>query len=165
MRAVAIAAIVALVGGCGFHLRESGHATLAPEFSVLRIAGDQRAVLDDMRNALVIEAGVRITDEAPYPLLTLSSESIQSEVLTITAAGTQNDFLLNYSLSYNLRGADGAILIPSRTIRLQREYTFDKINVLASERQDAFLRAAMRRDAVHQVLRALSSLPRPANAN
>lgn len=155
----------AILAGCGFHLRETGHAALAPELAVLRIAGAQRTVLDEMRDALVIEAGVRITEEAPYPLLTLSSETIQSEVLAITAAGTQSDFLLNYRLSYDLRAADGSVLIPSRTIRLQREYTFDKLNVLASERHDEFLRAAMRRDAVHQILRALSSVSPSTRAN
>lgn len=163
--ALATFMLAAIVAGCGFHLPQAGHATLAPELAVLRIAGDQRAVLDEMRDALVIQAGARITEEPPFPLLTLSSESIQSEVLAITAAGTQSDFLLNYRLSYDLRAADGSVLIPSRTIRLQREYTFDKLNVLASERHDEFLRAAMRRDAVRQVLRALSSLGPSLRAN
>jgi LPS-assembly lipoprotein len=157
--------LLAILTGCGFHQRQAGHATLAPELAVLRIAGAQRTVLDEMRDALVIEAGARITEETPYPLLTLSSETIQSEVLAITAAGTQSDFLLNYRLSYDLRAADGSVLIPSRVIRLQREYTFDKLNVLASERHDEFLRAAMRRDAVRQILRALSSVNPSAHAN
>lgn len=165
MRALAVAVLAAFIGGCGFHLREQGIATLPPELSVLRIAGGQRALLDEMRDALVIVAGARITDESAFPLLTISAESIQSEVLAITAAGTQSDFLLNYRLSYDLRAADGSVLIPSRTIRLQREYTFDKLNVLVSERHDEFLRAAMRRDAVHQILRALSSAGAPSNAN
>jgi LPS-assembly lipoprotein len=153
---------VLLTGACGFHPRDAGVATLSPALSSLRVEGGQEVVSESVRNALIVDAGARITEEAGVPLLTLTPELIQSEVLAITAAGTQSDFLLNYSLGYSLRAADGAILIPARTIKLQREYTFDKLNVLASERQDEFLRAAMRRDAVQQILRALAAV-RPAS--
>lgn len=170
MRLLLVLGAILLIGACGFHPRDAGVATLAPALAVLRVEGSQEVVREAVRNALIVDAGARITEAAGVPLLTLTSESIQSEVLAITAAGTQSDFLLNYSIGYSLRAADGAMLIPARTIRLQREYTFDKLNVLASERHDDFLRAAMRRDAVQQILRALAVVrpgvqPEIPNAN
>ena len=74
-------------------------------------------------------------------------------------SGKVSDYLLNYSVTFSLTAADGKVLLPSQVIKLQREYTFDKLNVLAKEREDEFLRREMRRDAVQQILRLLARVP------
>jgi LPS-assembly lipoprotein len=150
-----------LLSACGFHLRGAASADLPAPLATLRLSAPAYAPLTvEMRNALRGQAGVKVVEDlsAPAATLILGGELIQSQVLAIDITGKVSDYLLNYSVSFSLNAADGKVLLPSEVIKLQREYTFDKLNVLAKEREDEFLRQEMRRDAVQQILRRLASL-------
>ncbi len=151
-----------LLGGCGFHLRGTRHAVLPAQFSVLRVTMSGGTayppLLVEMRDALRTEAGAHLTDNPAVhvPTLTLWGESIGSEVAAIDITGRATEYLLDYRVSFSLSGADGKPIIPARTIKIQREYGFNRLNVLATERENAFLQDAMRRDAVRQIIRQLA---------
>ena len=154
-----------LLSACGFHLRGQASANLPASLTTLRLSAPAYAPLTvEMRNAMKGQAGIRVVEglDAPSATLTLTGEQIQSQVQAIDISGKVSDYLLNYSLTFSLTAADGKVLLPSQVIKLQREYTFDKLNVLAKEREDEFLRQEMRRDAVQQILRRLASLTPPA---
>jgi LPS-assembly lipoprotein len=153
-----------LLSACGFHLRGQESANLPASLASLRLSAPAYAPLTvEMRNALKGQAGIRVVEDldASVATLILGNEQIQSQVQAIDITGKVSDYLLNYSVSFSLTGADGKVLLPSQAIKLQREYTFDKLNVLAKEREDEFLRQEMRRDAVQQILRRLASLAPP----
>ena len=148
-----------LLTSCGFHLRGQESASLPPALSVLRLSAAAYAPLTvEMRNALKGQAGVKIVEDVDVPAATLSlyNEVIESQVLAIDITGKVSDYLLNYSVTFTLTGVDGKPLLAPQTIKLQREYTFDKLNVLAKEKEDEFLRLEMQRDAVQQILRLLA---------
>ena len=151
-----------LLASCGFHLRGQESASLPPALSVLRLSAPAYAPLTvEMRNALQGQAGVKIVEDVTMPAATLSlyNETVGSQVLAIDIAGRVSDYLLNYSVTFALTAADGHALLAPQTIKLQREYTFDKLNVLAKEKEDEFLRLEMQRDAVQQILRLLERVP------
>ncbi len=146
---------------CGFHLRGQESANLPDYLSSMRLRAPAYAPLTvEMRNALKGQAGIQIVEDmaASAATLTLAGEQIESQVQAIDISGKVSDYLLNYSVAFSLTAADGQVLLPLQFIKLQREYTFDKLNVLAKEREDEFLRQEMRRDAVRQILRRLASL-------
>ena len=147
---------------CGFHLRGQESASLPPALATLRLsAADYAPLTVEMRNALKGQAGVKIVEDVNIPAATLSlyNEIIQSQVLAIDITGKVSDYLLNYSVTFALTAADGKPMLAPQTIKLQREYTFDKLNVLAKEKEDEFLRLEMQRDAVQQILRLLARIP------
>ena len=151
-----------LLTSCGFHLRGQESVDLSPALSTLRLsAAGYAPITVEMRNALKGQAGVKIVEDLDIPAatLSLSNEVIQSQVLAIDITGKVSDYLLNYSVTFSLIAADGKPLLGPQTIKLQREYTFDKLNVLAKEKEDEFLRVEMQRDAVQQILRLLARLP------
>lgn len=150
-----------LLSACGFHLRGQESANLPASLTTLRLSASPYAPLTvEMRNVLKGQAGIRVVEDlaASAATLTLGGEQIQSQVQAIDISGKVSDYLLNYSVTFSVTAADGKVLLPSQVIKLQREYTFDKLNVLAKEREDEFLRQEMRRDAVQQILRRLASL-------
>lgn len=150
-----------LLSACGFHLRGQESANLPASLATLRLSAPAYAPLTvEMRNALKGRAGIRLVEDidASVATLTLSGEHISSQVQAIDITGKVSDYLLNYSVTFSLNAADGKVLLPSQVIKLQREYTFDKLNVLAKAREDEFLRQEMRRDAVQQILRRLANL-------
>jgi LPS-assembly lipoprotein len=115
-------------------------------------------LLVEVRNALLALGNVRLTDDVSdsVPVLQLLGESSTSQVLAIDSSGRISAYLLNYRVDYSLLGADNKPLLSSQSIKLQREYGFDRLNVLASEKQSEFLQSEMRRDAAQQILRRLA---------
>jgi len=152
-----------VLSGCGFHLRGTSAVSLPPELSVMRVTmggASYPPLLVEVRNAMLSLGSVKLTDDvsAAVPVLLLAGESIQSQVLAMDSAGRISAYLLVYRVSFSLTGTDGKTLLPSQAIRMQREYTFDRLNVIATEKQSEFLQTEMRRDAAQQILRRLASL-------
>jgi LPS-assembly lipoprotein len=151
-----------LLGGCGFHLRGASSVALPPELSTLRVTmgGGYPPLLLEVRSALQTQGRVRFTEDvsASVPVLQLLGESSATELLAIDSSGRPIAYLINYRVDYSLVGADGKPLLSKQSVKLQREYSFDRLNVIASEKQSDFLQTEMRRDAVQQILRRLASL-------
>lgn len=150
------------LNGCGFQLRGASSVTLPPELRLLRVSMGSGfpPLLIEVRNSLRVLGNVKLTEDAtaPVPVLNLLNEQSISEVLSIDSTGRINAYLLSYRVDFSLTGADGKPLLPTQAVKLQREYTFDRLNVLATERQSEFLQNEMRRDAAQQILRRLASL-------
>lgn len=158
-----LAACSLLLLSCGFQLRGHTKAQLPPELQVLRVtvAGSQAAydpLLLAMQNALRTQAGATVQDGGEVPLLTLSGERFDSQVLSVGSTGRVSEYLLKYELSFRLTDAAGQELAPLQTIRLQRDYRFDPLNVLAKEREEQELRRDLQRDGVQQILRRLARI-------
>lgn len=157
----------AILAGCGFHLRGQGKAGLSPELSVLRVrmigenvSGNE--LRREVERALNVQADVRIAPEAEngIPVLTLYDEQSNSRVLSYDADRNVSEFLTRYRVDFDVRDAAGKKMVERQTIILQRDFTFDKTQVLAMERQERELREQMRQEAVQQVIRRLASWSR-----
>ena len=152
-----------LLASCGFQLRGASSVTLPPELQRLRVTMGGAGfppLLVEMRNALLALGTVRLTEDvsAAVPVLQLYGESSVNQVLAIDSSGRISAYLLNYRVDFSLDGADGKVLLPSQPVKLQREITFDRLNVIATEKQGEFLQNEMRRDATQQILRRLARL-------
>ena len=148
---------------CGFHLRGVSSFALPAELSTLRVTmggAGYPPLLVEVRNALLALGDVRLTDDvsANVPVLQLHSESSASQVLAIDSSGRISAYLINYRVDYSLVGADNKSLLPRQSVKLQREYNFDRLNVIATEKQSEFLQNEMRHDVAQQILRRLASL-------
>lgn len=160
-RGILVLSLVALLSGCGFHRRGTSSVAMPPELSTLRVTmggAGYPPLLVEVRNALLALGDVRLTDDvsASVPVLQLHSESSTSQVLAIDSSGRISAYLLSYRVDYSLTGADKKPLLPKQSVKLQREYGFDRLNVLASEKQSEFLQNEMRRDVAQQILRRLA---------
>ncbi|MHB8346455.1 MAG: LPS-assembly lipoprotein LptE [Acidiferrobacterales bacterium] len=159
-RLLAVVGLLSL-GGCGFHLRGLQSAELPARLSALRVTMGGGAayppMLVEMRDALRTETGTRLINNpaARVPTLSLWGENIGSEVAAIDVTGRATEYLLDYEVSFSLTDAAGRQIIPARTIKIQRQYSFNKLNVLATGRETGFLQDDMRRDAVRQIIRQL----------
>jgi len=150
-----------ILSGCGFHLRGASAVALPPELSSLRVTmggAGYPPLLVEMRNSLLALGGVRLTDDvsASVPVLQLHSETSASQVLAIDSSGRISAYLINYRVDYSLIGADNKPLLRNQSVKLQREYGFDRLNVIATEKQSEFLQNEMRRDVTQQILRRLA---------
>ena len=125
------------------------------------VQGSQAAhdpLLVAMRTALQTQAGVKVEEAQDVPTLVLSGEGFESQVLSVSATGKVAEYLLKYEVSFRLAGPEGRELAPAQTVKLHRDLSFDRLNVIAKEKEEEELRRDMRRDAVQQILRRLAKL-------
>jgi len=155
-------AVALPLSACGFHLRSAASATLPASLSSLQVTMSDShlaypPLLVEMRNALYAQPGVTPASKGSAPSLDLFGEYFAAQVLAVDTSGKVSAYLLNYRVNFKLSDAAGKDLITRQTVKLQREYTFDRFNVLAKEREEGYLRDEMRRDAVQQILRRLAA--------
>jgi LPS-assembly lipoprotein len=152
--------IVLALAGCGFHLRGAGKIEFPALLSALRVTVENSQqendpLLVEMKSALN-QAGVQIEDSSDVPSLVLYGENMGSEVLSVGSTGKADEYLLKYQVSYRITDKEGKRLADAQTVRVQRDHVFDRLNVLAMEREEQELRREMQHDAVQQILRRLA---------
>lgn len=146
--------------GCGFQLRGLGTAQLPPSLSTLRVVVQGSQAANDplrltMEDALRVQAGATITQAGDAPVLTLTRENIDSQVLTVDASGKVGEYVVRYEIGFSLADVNGSLL-PLQTLRLQRDYRFNPLNVLAKEQEEENIKRDLRRDAFSQIIRRLA---------
>lgn len=159
-----------LLISCGFHLRGAGKFEIPPSLSILQVKVEgnlleNNPLLVAMKNALGSQTDIQIQESGEAPRLILYGEQSDSQVLSVTSTGKVDEYLLKYVVSFRLMDKDGKLLSEPQTVRVQREHQFDRLNVLAKEREEQDLRRAMQRDAVQQILRRLSRVIINPNAD
>ncbi len=154
-----------LLSGCGFQLRGAGTYKLPDSLATLRVVVEGSQSANDplrlaMEDALRVQAGATIVSAGDAPTLTLSRESTENQVLTVDASGKVSGYLLRYEIGFSLADVNGP-LSPPQTLRLQRDYRFNPLNVLAKEQEEENLKRELRRDAFSQIIRRLALFARP----
>lgn len=150
-----------LLSACGFHLR--GVVPLPKAMAVTSIEGTP--LLGELGRTLVRnlrDAGAVLTEDprAATAILVILSEQMHRRVISVNRQGRVNAYALDYRLRYTLKVPDGQRLAPPRSVSLQREYTFDPNNVLATGNEEGVLRQDMISLAVRQLLRQLQTIGR-----
>jgi LPS-assembly lipoprotein len=156
----AAAAILALLlAGCGFHLR--GSATVP--FQTLYIPGAKSGIALELKRN--IEAGtnakVVYDPKGADAILELSGENREKIILSLTGTGRVREFRLRYRINYRVHDGKGYDYVPTSTVELSREVTYNDAEILAKEAEEQLLFRDMESDMVQQVLRRLASAERP----
>jgi len=152
-----------LLVSCGYHLRGAGEYRLPPALATLRVAVEGSSQQNDplqvsMTNALRTQAGVNVVSATDVPTLVLFAQRSDSQLLSVGSTGMASEYLLRYEVSFRVADKDGKALSEPQTVRVQRNQAFDRLNVLATEREGREFRREMQRDAVQQILRRLAHI-------
>ncbi|WP_297387705.1 LPS assembly lipoprotein LptE [Acidiferrobacter sp.] len=166
MRRLAAAGIAALLlAGCGFHLRGAREFALPASLSVLRVRMPSSGLKYPGLVLVVRHAlegrGVRIVDHRKAPTVVLGGETMNPVIVTLNSNGGASAYLLDYAVTFSLVGPRGRLLMAPRTVRVQREYSFNPENLLAMAREQSYLERRMRASAARQIVWALVSYKGP----
>jgi LPS-assembly lipoprotein len=154
---LAAAPAAALLGGCGFALRQ------APDFAFRSIAvPSNAAVANELRRNLIGAGTVQVVALAAAPapdvVFDLLGETRQKVIVAVTSTGQVREFQLRLRVSFRLRTPGGNELIPSTEITQQRDVSFNESSVLAKEAEEVLLYRDMQTDIVQQILRRLAAV-------
>ncbi|KPK68822.1 MAG: hypothetical protein AMJ84_10555 [Acidithiobacillales bacterium SM23_46] len=155
-----------LLAACGWHLRGTTGATLPSALAVLRVqrsggGGEYDPLLIAVRDALQVQGGAKVADGKDLPTLFLYNEMVTNRVLSVDSTVKVREYMLRYEVSFRVTDAHGNEMAPPQTVIMQRPVTFDRLNVLAKEREESQLLSELKRDAAQQILQRLSQLGRP----
>jgi LPS-assembly lipoprotein len=152
-----------LLSGCGFQLR--GTAALPFETLYMPPATTPGIALDLKRN---IQAGTRTTvvddPTRAQAVLEFSQETREKHVLSLAATGRVREFQLRYRVAFRVHDGKGGEFLPSSTLQLTRDVTFNDVDVLAKESEEQLLYRDMQFDMVQQIMRRLAAAERPKPA-
>ena len=151
----ALAATVALLSGCGFHLR----GPQALDFATVHINVPEQSEFGAQLRRLIATTGTtRVEEDAARAeaRLQILANDRGREILSLTGAGKVREYQLVQSLRFQLLDRAGKALIPPTGLSARREYTFDDSQVLGKEQEEALLYRDMQNDLVQQLMRRLA---------
>ena len=157
------------LSGCGFKLR--GDQDLAFDSAQLSGFKGSSPLARELARALQ-DSGVRVVDttleaaqaasSARVPVTHLEIVGLRDSrdrvVSTTTAYGQVRTFTVRSSLRFEVRRADGSILLPPTDIGLSRDLSYNETNALAKDEETAAMQRAMQSDIVAQVMRRLAAI-------
>jgi len=157
-RALALVLLAALAG-CGFQLR--GSATLP--FDTVYVPGASGGIALDLKRNIQAGTNAKVVDDPKnaQAVLEFSREERQKVILSLTGTGAVSEYQLRYLVSFRVHDAKGKDYVPTNTIELTRDVTFNDAQVLAKETEEQLLYRDMQSDMVQQIMRRLAEAKQP----
>ena len=154
MRRLILCLFIALLAGCGFHLR----GQVALPYSTLHISGPSASSVSNSLKRVLRSSGARLVDRQEDAELTLVilSDVREKSILSLSAAGRAQEYELRQRLSYRII-TSGEPDLPAGEILSQRSISFNDAQVLAKESEENLLYRDMENDVVQQLLRRLQA--------
>ncbi|HEV7606938.1 MAG TPA: LPS assembly lipoprotein LptE [Steroidobacteraceae bacterium] len=158
MKSVAVLGLALLLGACGFHLQ--GRQPLPAQFAYTYVdtKDEQTDFVQDLRKAL-IGSNVKVirTRGSAGASISVHEDELTERILSVSARNIPTEYELTYRVKFSV-SADGKTLIDNEEISATRDLSFDESQLLAKEREQEILRAALARDLVALVMRRLAAL-------
>jgi len=129
-----------LCSACGFQLR--GDASLPPEMAHTQmvISNDYSALARQIR-MLLEQNGVKfVVGEEATAILEIPQDQLVTEVLTIADNARVREYRLTHTVRFRLTDAEGRELRSGQTLQQSREISFDEQKILATSREQEYLR-------------------------
>jgi len=147
-----------LLSGCGWHLRGSEPLPESMAATFLESA-DRHSEFDRALRRSLGAAGAKLVSgrEEAGIVLRIRKDTSGRRVLAVSARNTPQEYEVFYAVEYSVEQG-GKEVIPVQTLELVNDFSYDEAALLAKEREEAVLRAALARDLAGLVIRRIASL-------
>jgi LPS-assembly lipoprotein len=156
---VAAAALLALLAGCGFHLRGNGGGTALPDsWQAMSLkAASPNSEFTRVLRARFTASGIRWVD-APGAShrLELGPERFAQRNLSINAEARAAEFELTLQATFAVRDGEGALVMGPETARVAKQMENDPRNVVGKAEEIRILREEMRGELAQQIIRRIA---------
>jgi LPS-assembly lipoprotein len=159
-RAVAALLLVTTLTACGFHLRGSDGSYNMPFTSIYLAFPDTSPLGNELKRNLraIDHVVISPTQEGAQARFEVLSEARNKAILSLNNLGRVREYLLTYTLVFQVRDATGNLLLGPTEITLRRNLAFSEEALLAKEGEEALLYRDMQSDLVQQIMRRLAAL-------
>lgn len=157
--------LVLALSACGFQLRNA--LTLPSDLGPVKVVSVDRysPLAESLARALDRAGATPATLDAPdAAVLDLLAESWGDTPVSVDELGRTQEYSLRYAVIFELRKADGALLVPRQTIELSRDYVSNPVNSIGTEGEREILQHELRREMAAAVLRRIDAVTREQGA-
>jgi len=150
--------ILCVLTACGFHLQ--GRQPLPAQFTHTYVdtQDEQTDFVQDLRKALIAsKVNVIRTKSSSTAVVEVHEDELTERILSVSAQNIPTEYELTYKVTFSVT-SEGKTLIEKEEISATRDISFDEAQLLAKEREQEILRAALARDLVALVMRRLAAL-------
>jgi LPS-assembly lipoprotein len=155
-----IVAMCIVLTACGFEMR--GSSGLPVSLQTIYIQGvDTRHDFFglELRRELQRQGATIVEDyETDSAVLTVLENRYRRHVLSVGTDAKVREFELRASASVKVTDAAGKVLVDKMDVEAQRDYQFDRGQILASDEQERVLREDLNKQMVQSIIRRLSVL-------
>ena len=132
-------------------------------FQSIYLPGAQSGIALDLKRNIQAGTRARVVDDPKEAeaVLEFTEETRQKEILSLTGAGRVREFQLRYRVAFRVRDGEGGDYVPTSTIQLTRDVTFNDAEILAKEAEEQLLYRDMQTDMVQQIMRRLAAAKPP----
>jgi LPS-assembly lipoprotein len=153
----------ALMGGCGFQLRQTGDfpfQTLYANFPSTSALGTE--LIRQLRATGRIEVLTEVAKaQQADVVLEIVQEQRQRVVVGVNASGQVRELQLRMTVKFRLRTPAGVEWIEPSELYQQRDLSFNETAALSKEVEEAMLNRDMQNDIVQQIVRRLGRVKPP----
>lgn len=144
--------------GCGFQLRGYIELPQSLERVTVNAADPTSSFFQALMGQLAVN-GVAVSQQnSPQAsVLTIHSERLYRQALTISQDARVREYVLYLEVRYSLANAEGEMMLQDEVIRLSREYQFDEQAILGGQREEEFLGDDLARQMASQLVRSLAA--------
>jgi LPS-assembly lipoprotein len=153
--------LLVMATGCGFQLR--GQASLPSAMDTTWLAVPDATSEFARELALLLRGnGVTLADAPGQEAaeLRILEERITRRALTISGDARVREFEVVFDLRFSLTAADGEVLLPPESLRLERDFQFDEQEILGAATEEELLREDLRRSMAAALIRRLEAYGR-----
>lgn len=152
LRIAALVAVVALLGACGFHLRQ--HASLPPGMGKIHLTVSGGGRLERELTRALENSDVTVVSEpaADAAELAITSNTFRTDSLTVSGTARVTEYAVRYHVDFNAKAADGTPIIPTQSVDMSREFSYDAQNTIGTASQTEELQRSLIGDMVQAIL-------------
>jgi LPS-assembly lipoprotein len=152
---LASALLCLLLAACGFQLR----GTAEVPFDSIYVPQASGGIGLELKRSIQAGTQARVVDDpkAAAAILEFTEETRLKEILSLTGQGRVREYLLRYRVGFRVHDGKGRDFVPSNTVMLLRDISFNDADVLAKESEEQLLYRDMQTDMVQQILRRLAA--------
>lgn len=161
-RLFASVAVVALLAGCGFHLRNA--IDLPPDLGPVKVTSTAQysPLVTSLEQGLKSSGAVLVEGDAKGKTarLQILSERWGNLPIAIDQYGRSQEYSMRYATVFVFRHADGTDLVPQQVVELSRDYVSSPIDVTGTTTEREVIAEELRREMAASILRRIDGVLR-----
>lgn len=155
---VLMLAVAMLLAACGFQLR--GEADLPPQMTLTQlVVDDPYSPLAKRVQTMLEQNGVKfVSGSEATAILEIPVNQVTTSVLTIADNARVREYRVGHTVQFRLLDAGGTELLSMQTLSQSREISFDEQKILASSREQEYLKQDLAEDLARLLVSRLESV-------
>ena len=153
-----ISVYIGVLVSCGFHLAGTGEFSDSLQNTSVQGVATSRELLNMIERTLKSNQINVVEPEQATALVNILSEEIEKVVLTVDSDGKAREYELILRVSFDVKGLDNSYLLNEQNIQLNRDFVFNKSDLLGANEEEQQLFNEMRDDAARLIVYRLQSI-------